>query len=237
MEVHHHSSHHFPRNWKGRLGEFLMLFLAVFFGFVAENLRESYVEKERAHEYMASMVSDLQKDTLQLQEYIHVNRRFAKGIDSLLYYLKSFTPATSKQIYVHSRSVGASALFENETGTLAQLKNAGGLRLVKDTGCVNAIAAYDQFNEHLKKQGDAYYKSTLEILTLMEEILDFSQTVQEPAPTVYFVWNNPDRLRLFYNKCFIQKKIIENYCNTLALQKQLAVKAIDVISKKYHLAR
>ena len=41
MEVHHHSHH--PKKWKEYLTEFLMLFLAVSMGFVAENLREKHV--------------------------------------------------------------------------------------------------------------------------------------------------------------------------------------------------
>ena len=45
MEVHHHSHH--PKKWKEYITEFLMLFLAVTLGFFAENLRESYIHKEK----------------------------------------------------------------------------------------------------------------------------------------------------------------------------------------------
>ena len=40
MEVHHHSHH--PKKWKEYITEFLMLFLAVTLGFLAEYLREVY---------------------------------------------------------------------------------------------------------------------------------------------------------------------------------------------------
>ena len=50
MEVHHHSHH--PKKWKEYLTEFLMLFLAVSMGFIAENIREKYVENERSNELM-----------------------------------------------------------------------------------------------------------------------------------------------------------------------------------------
>jgi hypothetical protein len=167
MEVPHHAhGHKSSRNWKSYVGEFLMLFFAVFSGFIAENLRENYVEKERAHQYISSMVADLKKDTLQLQLVINANKKLMKGIDSLLFYLKSQpSNEVNKKLYIYSSSVGGSVLFEGESGTMAQLKNAGGLRLIKDTAAVNKIALYDQFNELIKKQGDAYYRSMLELLT------------------------------------------------------------------------
>jgi hypothetical protein len=45
MEVHHHA-HPSPKKWTHYFWEFLMLFLAVFCGFLAENLREHKVERE-----------------------------------------------------------------------------------------------------------------------------------------------------------------------------------------------
>ena len=52
METHAHHLHHVPgkKIWH-YFYEFLMLFLAVFFGFLAENLREHHVENLRAKEY------------------------------------------------------------------------------------------------------------------------------------------------------------------------------------------
>src|SRR5215510_4343090 len=63
MEVHHHS--HTPRKkWHHYFWEFFMLFLAVTLGFLVENEREHYVEKQRTKEYAASFADDLAKDTL-----------------------------------------------------------------------------------------------------------------------------------------------------------------------------
>src|SRR5438034_9196485 len=62
MEVHTHT--HTPRKkWTHYLWEFLMLFLAVFCGFLAENFREHQVEKQREKQFIKSLVNDLQLDT------------------------------------------------------------------------------------------------------------------------------------------------------------------------------
>ena len=65
MEVHAHT--HTPRKkWTHYLWEFLMLFLAVFCGFLAENMRERIVERHREKDYIISMIEDLQTDTANL---------------------------------------------------------------------------------------------------------------------------------------------------------------------------
>ncbi len=60
MEVHHHShtpdSHRERKKWTHYFWEFLMLFLAVFCGFLAENQREHMVEHKREKQYMQSML-------------------------------------------------------------------------------------------------------------------------------------------------------------------------------------
>src|ERR1700755_1585555 len=64
MEVHkhpHHVTH--KKKWGEYLLEFIMLFLAVFLGFLAENIREHVVENDRAKEFSRSLIEDMQHDT------------------------------------------------------------------------------------------------------------------------------------------------------------------------------
>src|SRR6185503_1625235 len=71
MEVHkhpHHVTH--KKKWGEYFLEFLMLFLAVFLGFLAENFREHQVEKERAKQYILSFCEDLKKDTTRINTLI-----------------------------------------------------------------------------------------------------------------------------------------------------------------------
>ena len=50
--------------------EFLMPFLAVFLGFVAENVREGNVEQRREKQYILSMIEDLKSDTSRIHQDI-----------------------------------------------------------------------------------------------------------------------------------------------------------------------
>ncbi|MCF8429930.1 MAG: hypothetical protein K9G64_07335, partial [Bacteroidia bacterium] len=62
MEVHHHThdqaSPHHKKNWKNYFWEFLMLFMAVFCGFLAEYQLEHKIEKEREIQYIYSLIND-----------------------------------------------------------------------------------------------------------------------------------------------------------------------------------
>src|SRR5215475_13846360 len=71
METHAHHLHKAPgKKWSHYLFEFLMLFLAVFCGFLAENFREHQVEKERARQYIHSLYLDFRFDTSRIAAVI-----------------------------------------------------------------------------------------------------------------------------------------------------------------------
>ena len=55
MEVHAHT-HTARKKWTHYLWEFLMLFLAVFCGFLAENIREHAVERHREKQFIESFI-------------------------------------------------------------------------------------------------------------------------------------------------------------------------------------
>ena len=65
MEVHAHS-HTARKKWTHYFWEFLMLFLAVFCGFLAENQREHMIEHQRETKFIRSLISDLETDTTRL---------------------------------------------------------------------------------------------------------------------------------------------------------------------------
>src|SRR5450631_4361501 len=70
MEVHHHPDlHHKPKKWKEYFLEFLMIFLAVTLGFIAENIREHISDRNKEHEFIVSMIADLKKDTSNFSIY------------------------------------------------------------------------------------------------------------------------------------------------------------------------
>ncbi|MBK9569943.1 MAG: hypothetical protein IPO53_08480 [Chitinophagaceae bacterium] len=101
MEVHAHS--HTPRKkWTHYFWEFLMLFLAVFCGFLAEYQLEHKIEKDRERQYMKSMLTDLMADTAHLKEGFPRKEERIAAIDSLFDYFSIHRDKNIIPAYVHN---------------------------------------------------------------------------------------------------------------------------------------
>src|ERR1700676_1514599 len=86
MEVHHHP-HTEGKKWTNYLWEFLMMFLAVFAGFLAENQREHIVEKRRAHQFLQSMLLDVRSNTKNLDSLLKQDSQIIVSHESLVRWL------------------------------------------------------------------------------------------------------------------------------------------------------
>ena len=144
MEVHHHTQT--PRKkWTHYLWEFLMLFLAVFCGFLAENLREHFIEQRREKQYVISFIEDLKSDISNYNRQIRYRTISQNRADSLVILLLS--PERNKHvdsIYVCVERVGRGNLFFYSDRTIQQLKNSGDMRLIRNQVASNLIMQYDQ---------------------------------------------------------------------------------------------
>ena len=148
MEVHAHS--HTPRKkWSHYFWEFLMLFLAVFCGFLAENQREHMIEHQREKKFIRSLISDLSVDTSRLGTIINLRNERAVMLDSFMVLLnKPDAEAYSRTIYYFNSYAtrGVAFRFTPADGTMQQLKNGGNLRLIRKASVSDSIIAYDVVN-------------------------------------------------------------------------------------------
>ncbi len=144
MEVHAHT-HTARKKWTHYFWEFLMLFLAVFCGFLAEYQLEHKIEKDREKQYIRSLADDLRSDISMLQQNISLRQSRLMMIDSLVLLLHSSDrDKTGNDIYYYARSISPPAnIFPND-GTIQQLKSSGNLRLIRDEIIARDIMTYDQ---------------------------------------------------------------------------------------------
>lgn len=150
MEVHHHShpstSSGHRKKWTHYLWEFLMLFLAVFCGFLAENQREHMIEHQREKKFIRSLVSDLDADISRLTTIIGLRNDRALMLDSFSVLLNSKEALRhSNDLYYYNSFAtrGVAFRFTPVDGTMQQLKNAGNLRLVRNSAVSDSIISYD----------------------------------------------------------------------------------------------
>ena len=145
MEVHHHA-HTARKKWAHYFWEFLMLFLAVFAGFMAENQREHFVEHQREKQFINSLVRDIETDTARINELLKGRDLRQQRLDSLLYLLNNDSATYhSGNIYYLAVTIPRINLFQltPSDGTMQQLKNSGGLRLIRSRITLDSLLRYD----------------------------------------------------------------------------------------------
>ena len=148
MEVHHHSHH--PKKWKEYITEFIMLFLAVSLGFMAENIREHQIEKQREIAYLKNVHEDLKLDLINIDNVFNSNTIRLQAMDTLFQLINNNT-ITNEDVYYYIRNLALRATFESSHVGLDQIKSAGGLRMVKNSEIISGIQEYERALDALDK--------------------------------------------------------------------------------------
>ena len=176
MEVHHsHSAPKKEKHFKHYLFEFLMLFMAISAGFMVENMREHYIENKREKEFIKSYIEDLKQDTAKINANIKLRNAKVLIIDSLMKLFKSpDLHNNGASAYYFGRRTTRSTLYQANDRTIKQLKNAGGLRLIRNQMASNAIMTYDQANDYVVYLQSREFEELSVMYPLLAKIYDAS---------------------------------------------------------------
>jgi hypothetical protein len=249
METHAHHLHHAPgkRIWH-YFYEFLMLFLAVFCGFLAENFREHRLEKERGNQYVRSMIEDIISDSTKINQTLEFTKKQQLGLDSLsvLFDNPPYNDSTIKGMYILMLKYtmnDANVVLTKRT--VSQLKNSGGMRLISNKISADEITKYTEGAEDIESQGDFFKNIELnEIIKLNNQIfyLKYIKGVTRKninsfmmkAP-IKLVNNNENLLIEYSNQLFFTSGVLINYNNKLTSFKAEIPKTIEILKKENHI--
>jgi hypothetical protein len=247
MEVHHHShAEHGNKNWKNYFWEFLMLFLAVFCGFLAENFREHQVEHEREKKYVVSLIRDVELDMASLEKSYDQRNIQLNYFDSLISLLKHDYKDKMNDFYFYSRHISRSTLFRYHDRTIQQLKNAGNLRLIRNTDAADSITVYD--NEVIKTimvQQETEEELRQDIAwglngkvfdpVVWDEMNDSNSVIQRPFNNPSLFSKDPILINEFHFKV-VQLKATLRFTNRFVNNaKTSAQNLIELLKKEYQL--
>jgi len=149
MEVHQHA-HTERKKWHHYFWEFLMLFLAVFLGFLAENQREHIIEQRRAKQYAKSLLDDLQNDTADIKKAFYFEKLANLMIDSLID-IEHENDISKKggAIYYYVRMASWQYTIDWNKATINQLINSGNLRYFHDPQLITKISEYNTLSSSI----------------------------------------------------------------------------------------
>ncbi len=196
MEVHAHT--HTPRKkWTHYFWEFLMLFLAVFCGFLAEYQLEHKIEKDREKKYIASMVDDLKRDTANFTFLIARGRETMFTIDTLISLLGSAERESKTSVmYYYARKVTITGFpFEIFERTYSQMKSSGNLRLLHTQAIADSITSYYYDVNFLISQQDVINKLQMEYIKNVSVVFDpsvFHQMYKDAGLSVNYTLKTKD---------------------------------------------
>jgi hypothetical protein len=209
MEVHAHT-HTARKKWTHYFWEFLMLFLAVFCGFLAENQREHYIENQREKQYAAQLCEELKFDTLAFSEMSRVMQQHLKHYDSVSLLFQKQATFTDDEFVRITRSLLSYYNPFNISTTFQQMKSSGSLRYVRNANLRSSISDY--YDTHIPR-----------LLTLFEYINEKVHTQIEPffakhfdlsVTKFYFDTRHPELLPpnlKYYDRTESSDLLIKNY--------------------------
>jgi hypothetical protein len=254
MEVHAHS-HTERKKWTHYLWEFLMLFLAVFCGFLAENLREHKVEKGREKQYMVTLLEDLKADTASFNQVKNWYEYMLTRKDSVI---TNLHPPVAKENVLNYYNEAVNFIiyrgFTFHDRTIEQLKNSGGFRLISNRRVSDSLAEYDsRLRGSFSRNNSSIEEKRDEIRNKMEHIIDegvfFYTEFKAGQRSVFYtddiakdkrialelITDDKQILMDFYNSCVAQIGYMYSQLGNIGGMKNRAEDLILLIQKEYHL--
>ena len=238
MEVHAHT-HTARKKWTHYFWEFLMLFLAVFCGFLAEYQLEHKIEKEKGMQYIRSFYKDLKTDTAEFAGLIDIYENKMNALstrkecfDSLSGYTGSFNPCILKLI----RNCLGFPDFVNADQTLLQLKNAGGLRLLRQADA-DSILDYDkQVRLFITMETTSYQERQYRIRELLYSIRNYkSMELDKADPTIpLLITNETEKINQFFVMLSEYASVSRNHMKYIKQINMKAARLINYFKNKYH---
>jgi hypothetical protein len=204
MEVHHHSHAHGPnshrgKNWKSYFWEFLMLFLAVFCGFLAEYKLEHVIEKQREKEFAKALYTELLDDSAAAALKLTRRLEKEKDMDYLSVFFKDSSltdlPKDVYPAYTICLYLINSYSFEPKDGILSQMRNSGSLRYFKSIALQKLLGDISVNINNVRTRNEQeyqYFASPIKLFMLKHFDWDWLDNLrkQDTAANVLDVINN-----------------------------------------------
>lgn len=235
MEVHHHAHHGGNKNWKSYIWEFLMLFFAVFCGFLAEWRLEQVIEHHREEVYIESIIEDINADVAQTNKLINELEGRIGRTDSFLASLSSEEILNnSNNAYKLWLATNGFPDFVQNDRTIQQLKNSGALRLIRKRAASNAIMEYDQLVRllYISQQNMNAVASNNPIFY---QTFDFISLNKLNPPATPLTTSGKAALNAAYANRLFWKQNLAGLKNRLLTLNKKGKEAVEFIKKEYDL--
>lgn len=253
MEVQKHPHHVMhSKKWSEYVLEFFMLFLAVFLGFVAENIRENISKHEREKQIMEMMAEDLKSDNVQLDSIIKINQTIYDKMDTMrkLVYAETHAPlpdSSIKKLYYFFRFYSLNIRrFNGTPRSLNLFDKNDAFTSLKKQNVAASISEYFDLEARTLTQWEAFRTYQFSAYDVGETIFDpellenyvatrnedlFIQSTQK----FELMTSDKKTLQLYAGKLSVAAEVYRGYINRLKQLKISAANLLALVKKEYHL--
>ena len=164
MEVHHHSSpdpggtHTSRKKWTHYFWEFLMLFLAVACGFFAEYQLEHKIEKDRARQFLQSMLVDVRTNIKNLDSLISQDNIIIANHTILVDWLLLDSAIINRGEFAKKMGAVWVRNFLVRKETYEQMKSSGSLRYVGNIEFLKKMMDYERITNFAQYRNQEFEK-------------------------------------------------------------------------------
>lgn len=244
IEVHHH-----PKVEKKKVKEYLMeglfIFIAVSLGFIADNIREHFSNKEIEKRNMELIADNLRGDIENIKENIRYNEEKVKILDTLISYkgIKNVDSLYSQRFsYLVTKSIYNPTFFSN-TAAIDQMKFSGSLRLVKNKEILSGIYKYESMNEHIATNREGINDDDDRLVENISTFLDMQNLAKSRG--IHFLetnqiisnkqlLNNQQNIFKFFNQAIMRKSILEIiWLSQMRKQQKNAEELVKLLEQEY----
>lgn len=157
MEVHHHS-HSSRKKWTNYFWEFLMLFLAVLCGFFAEYQLEHKIEKDRARQFLQSMVVDVRTNIKNLDSLLMQDKGIIAHHNELVNWLLQDSATIDRSAFAKKMGAVWVRNFLVRKETYEQMKSSGSLRYVGNIEFLKRMMDYERITNFAQYRNQDFEK-------------------------------------------------------------------------------
>jgi len=238
MEVHkhpHNVTH--PKKWSEYLLEFLMIFLAVTLGFIAENIHEHSVEIKATKGHLRTFQGELlqHKNVIRLYDSIYSASALFQDSMVRLFHEKRENEnlTTTGRLFARCKRLISVPL---SIGAYEQIVNSGGLKNIHDQTLKDSMSSYVSSITRLEGYNifiNNVIASIIPQLNYLEDFHDFKADGEIPKLDPYPTLSDRDRrfiiahYRFAYIQCLSNTKNLRSLENSNGRMLKLVENQID----------
>ena len=184
MEQQHLDQFSPKKKWYVYFIDFIMLFVAVTLGFLAENVRDQQTDKNREISYLKNVHEDLLVDINKFELVISSNNLRLLMLDSLHMEINKASPDLPS-LYYYIRNLALRTTFESSHLGLDQIKASGGFRLIQNAKIIAGIQDYERTLNNAMKAEEGRERTLEQARFKMAVVFDAGTVYQMKMAVVF----------------------------------------------------